>query len=52
MRAPAPGEMQSAAILLDRMTLTDDARALLMRITLREAVPMEALILLHSLAKK
>ena len=49
MREPTRDEMQIAIILLEEMTLTDDARALLKRISGGAAVQNEALVLLRSL---
>jgi hypothetical protein len=49
MREPTRDEMQIAIILLEEMTLTDDARALLKRISVGEVVQKEGLVLLRSL---
>jgi hypothetical protein len=49
MREPTRDEMQIAIILLEEMTLTDDARALLKRISVGDVVQKEGLVLLRSL---
>jgi hypothetical protein len=49
MREPTRDEMQIAIILLEEMTLPDDARALLKRISVGEVVQKEGLVLLRSL---
>jgi hypothetical protein len=49
MREPTRDEMQIAIILLEEMTLTNDARALLKRISVGDVVQKEGLVLLRSL---
>jgi hypothetical protein len=49
MRVPTRDEMQIAIILLEEMTLPDDARALLKRISAGQVVQKEGLVLLRSL---
>jgi hypothetical protein len=49
VRVPTPDEMQIAIYLSEKMTLTEDARALLKRIAAGEVVQKEALVLLRSL---
>ena len=52
MREPTRDEMQIAIILLEEMTLPDDARALLKRISVGDMVQKEALVLLRSLGDR
>ena len=51
MREPTRDEMQIAIILLEEMTLSADARAVLNRIFAGEPVQMEGLVLMRSLGE-
>ena len=51
MREPTRDEMQIAIILLEEMTLSADARAVLNRIVAGELVQTEGLVLMRSLGE-